>query len=307
MVVTSVFYGYITVCGIALYLCVAQWIHYCRRQVGLRQHWRNGQEQRVAIVLAVASTSVLVTMVMEIVRLYVYNEGADTVLYYTVNVLYAVSLLVMYSILWLRQRTLYSNPALSRLTNKPLRLISKYSLAVMIIIGVGLAVILCVVGDYDLSCGETCFLEMYYISLLLAPCCAQVLLLVLFLYPLIKHHKTNLVTDPRYVTLMKRVSVLTAICLTTDVTSVFVDVYIIDFVALQVNLISNLTCVILATTNWKGKLLPCYDTPHDESVHSGLKSPKTTAITFQTSSRDAIVIHEDMEGRKPQVIATTTK
>lgn len=254
MQIDSVFYVRTALCGLALYICLAQWIYCCRLQVCRER--RNSKELRMAIIVGSASTTAFITMTLETSRIYMQYSIADDILAYASTTLYALSLMLMYTIIWLRQRTFYTNPALLELTNKCTRITSKFVLVGIISVASILCVVLSLVATVG-DCDEKCYEGLYYVTLLVAPCFAQSILLSLFLHPLRKYHKTNMITDPRYVVLMKRIAILTGVCLVSDLISVLIEIYVIDFLALQVNLILNLVCIILATTNWRSRCLPC--------------------------------------------------
>lgn len=278
MLIDSVFYVHCALCGVALYLLFTQWA-YCYR---ISRRWRNSQEKNVTFLMAVISTTIPITMATETVRIYISRSpvSVNEILYYGSTMLYAISLILMYTVLWLRQRTLYSCPALFELTNKFARIVSKYVIVGLITVGVFLTLAICITDSLGYCVGE-CFENLYYVALLAAPCFAQLVLLILFLFPLLKHHQTtNLVTEHRYVCLMRRVAILTATCFISDVASAIIEFHALEFVALQANLIVNFLCIILATTNWKSRLLPCIKSYRD--TPEGMRYERSPVGACQT-------------------------
>ena len=107
---------------------------------------------------------------------------------------FGIGLLSIYVYLWLRQRALYLQPFVSCLYTKPIKLLS-WSLLFFLVTGDLLTVTLYVVSETYAGSSNGCVniqSDMGYIPHYVAAgiqIIAQVLLLALYLYPLIKHKK----------------------------------------------------------------------------------------------------------------------
>lgn len=252
--------------GVAVYLFAGQ-ITYCCRHFGCNfenLHSKKKCEEALlfaALIVAFMAICVRTALTLVTLNISIPSPFLDNILRTVIVFLYSVSLIITYSILWLRQRIIYLTPALFHLSNPKTRFLSKYF--ILYIVSTGVATFAAVTAmNFIETCFNDCFVVVLFVLVLIVwPLSCQIPLLFLMVFPLYKHQTSSQVTHHKYVRLMTRIAVLTAICLisdvTTIVTSVFVDVY---FTPQQMNLIVNLVCVTLTPINWKEKILPCFIT-----------------------------------------------
>lgn len=263
--------------SIATYLFVIQWIYY-HKKFG----WRVTKKSRKILLETVLITVAVICALSFMLSMYFFGL-LDSYYYPTiikglphglgidiVQILsFGVTLTLCYSVLWLRQRVIYANPALPHLSNKVSRIISKYFIVYVVISGLAgcLAVITTAsLGICSINCHET-FLWVIFTTW---PFTIQITLLLLMVRPLYKHHTTNMISNPKYFTLMKRIAIVTTICLISDLVTLSVHLVFCKFrIPPEVNLIVNVFCVTLIPRDWKEKMLPCFKT---KSQQQNLKS-----------------------------------
>lgn len=260
--------------GLAVYLCCTQWIYFIRKHVcrncGINRSFIQN------ILLAASCTLLVVSAAMEMIFLAYINKciivsdmsdastispkkhcsGSDVqeslangILLVCVIVLFAI-----YGVIWIRQRSIYRIPFLDHLTTNITRFISKY----FIIYGALMALLILCWFIVDPFVG----IPLAFI-LMLFPLSFQLPLLILSIYPLIKaihfNRTSTIKTDRKYVQLLKRVTILSAICIASDMTMAvsFLDPSsAVRFSLCHLDLIVNLICVNLISSDWKSRLVP---------------------------------------------------
>lgn len=257
MLFDATFYILTVLCGVAFYLLVAQLLYWrgCQQQ----QRGKKSKEGTIAILLVIASALIFIVGIIQVLRRQVVSNRTiiERTIIYTIGIgLYIIVITIVYTVIWLRQRIIYNSPALSHLTNKYSRFLSKYLIIILVITPPVEGVVIGVVINLQICTGN-CITQLFYSLIIPGTLFVQVTLLSLLIHPLLKHHMTNAITDKKYISLMRRIVVITVICLISDVTSILIDQNWIGYIPLQVNLIINLVCVIVPTTNWKSRLWPC--------------------------------------------------
>lgn len=252
------------VLGIAIYITITHWIYYFKKY-GCHVGQKSTRDLIETILLSVTSTVMLPAAVGHIIQRPLQRN--------IFNTLYGVSLLMAYIILWLRQRPLYTNRTLGHLSNKVSRFISKYCIIYIIVADTILLVIITVIRS-STTCIDECYEHVLLAILIVGPLSVQIPLLCLVVVPLCKHHRANQVTNQNFVNLIKRLVVLTTVCVLSDVTTAIVRVYanVLVFTPYQLNLLVNLLCVTFAPFNWKTKVFPCYATQNVSAAGDSVSS-----------------------------------
>lgn len=257
--------------GIAAYLFAAQLIYCCRSlrpQFGKLNPKIKTEETLLVVAPIVAFTAVGLRIALTLLALNIPSalRIVDHLLRTFIVIFYSSSLIVTYSVLWLRQRVVYLKPTLHHLSNPTTRFFSKYFIIYIVLSGI---ITFSAVSALNLieTCFDDCFVVvLFVVALVVWPLSCQIPLLILMLFPLYKHQTSNQVTHNRYVKLMIRIATLTAVCLVSDITTVVTSVYVdVYFTPQQFNLIVNLVCVTLTPINWKEKILPCCVSSSKES------------------------------------------
>lgn len=244
--------------GASFYIFVVQWVYFTTRSK--RRGWHDMAEKTETILLLIIVTldfGLLLLLAIDS-HLGVISDSNRTAFIAVSYSLYSISMQLTYSVLWLRQRVLYEHKALSHLTNKFSRFVSKYFIFFMITT-ILLVLIMYFVIVFGQVCDADCYHDFILTSQILWPCSVQMPLLVLFLHPLLKHRNTRLLNDTRYVSLMKRMVGFAATCLITDVATAIITARLyfdIQLNLLLLKLVVNPVCVILTPANWKARLFP---------------------------------------------------
>lgn len=261
-----------------IYLGIVQTLHYCKT-------FRNKSRtpgKKLSFLLSFLPVVIFIDIVLEMTRLS-YNEfhpeahaTLENVLLYLGMAFYIITLCMVYSVLWLRQRSFYTNAALNDLTNKHARLVSKYLLIVIITLST-LILICSITLLIHPSCSLTCwFMYVKYMKICF-PILTQASLLTLFFYPLLKYRTSNSVSVKKYVSLMKRVGMLTVICLLSDIVSVVIAFHWRSRLPSNLNLLTNLLCIIFSTLDWKERFIPycCHETNLSRDPADGYPASQT--------------------------------
>lgn len=270
---------------IAAYLCVVPWISHFRESGN-----RGGSKSRKRLLeVVLLSTALLSTFAATIccvlmTEMFMGNLRVRLakVLGAFCDVFYYLSLTTSYCVLWQRQRIIYTTPALSQLSNRISRGISKYFIVYIIISQVVLQAAI-VSYIYTTSCRLDLVCEMTAIAIKEAVYSVsnQIPLLCLMIFPLYRHHTTNLMTNEKYVTLMKRITIAALVCLISDITDVLVFK---DYspstlwFPQPLNMLVNLLSVTLAPIRWRAVVFPC--------VRSTNVTDLTKAEELQKQKRD---------------------
>lgn len=274
-----------TLCAIAAYLCFVQWI-YCSRQ-HVSYGWDISINFIQSILLATSSTLLFVSETAELATIvYIKNSRAfaDTWmglqlpnnntadeyesfqvladrLCHVTAIFCVATLLALHGVIWIRQRTMYRKKALAHLSNNATRFLSKYFYIYVAVVVI--SAFSCVYG-LRLTYREPRSVDIF-VLLMVCPWGVQLPLVLLFLHPLIKllrrNRSSDITTHGKYARVMKRVIVITAICMLTH-TAMAIS-YLNETVLLQLrfsllhlNLTVNLICISLIPTDRKARLVP---------------------------------------------------
>lgn len=277
---SAIFYLEIGLSVIPLYLFLMQWIYCFRKRLLCVRS--TSTKRKVDILTTMTATMGLLTVIVDSVSIHlrvnkILVPSTKRILSGALIIFFATTLLLVYSVLWLRQRSFYRNAALIHLTNKCTRFTSKYIILAIIITGCVISVVLGYVTLIH-SCSKKCELILHLVSLILLMLTSQISLLCLFIHPLMKHHKLNTVTDQRYVPLIKRICILTGICLITDIVTVAVGVTLNENIPRLLIVTVNTLCIMLSMRDWKYRIFPCVASPSKDKIPN-----ESVAPTFNDS------------------------
>lgn len=184
---------------------------------------------------------------------------------------YILSLLSMYLVLWFRQRVFYQHPRLKHLSSKLIRFVSWAMCFVMIATMLATAVIFFGVGSY-VGVIKGCTVRGPLTSsrwVMLIGCTSifQIFLLVLFIYPLMKHKREvqrsfTCKKNDIIIQLIKRATVTSILSVVSDVGFGLLILFLrreivtISTFVCDVNIVFNAICVVMSFPDWKLRLLP---------------------------------------------------
>lgn len=255
MIISNILCIQISIDAIVLYILVMEWTYVCRRKT--RKEYK--AEKKMNTLLTVATNCGFLGAISDSIRIYCRDNKLSSpgqiALHAVASFFVSTCMLLIYSILWMRQRALYTNPALHHLTNNVTRSISKYSIYVILIVGSIATIMFCSVAVFKYC--TNCERVFRYVTQLILPCVTQLTLFSLFAHPLVKNLKCNSVTDKKYVSVLKRISVITAICLAIDISLVPLGVCVNFDLTRPLYVISNLSSVMLTMSDWRIHLFPC--------------------------------------------------
>ncbi|XP_039252429.2 uncharacterized protein LOC120329716 [Styela clava] len=187
---------------------------------------------------------------------------------------YALSLMAVYLVLWLRQRTFYQHPRLKHLSSKLVRVIS-WTMCILIVTGtVSTAILFFSVGRY-VGVPDGCVVKKSEVTsirwIILIGCTTffQICLLTLFVYPLVKHNMSvrsgstcgNNKNNP-IIPLIRRATITSAICVTTDIAFALIililnrEIVTMSTFIYDVNIVINTMLIIFSFPDWKIRLMP---------------------------------------------------
>lgn len=196
-----------------------------------------------------------------------------------------ISLVTVYIFLWFRHKLVYSHPTLEVLRTpfvQVLRVITIFC----IIVGTSAVVVLYVIVTdlkaVEYGCEYNTSIPLYNVRyyIVISVCCLiQLLLLWLFVYPLILHHKSSehLNISSRIIPTMKRVIAATLVSgfsdLTVGITSaIHQDLYNVLNILYSLNAIVNVVCIFGSYANWKQRLFPMLKTAELGSNKSSVRT-----------------------------------
>ncbi|XP_039252316.2 uncharacterized protein LOC120329660 [Styela clava] len=187
---------------------------------------------------------------------------------------YALSLIAVYLVLWLRQRTFYQHPRLKHLSSKLIRVIS-WTMCILIVTGMGsTAILFFAVGRY-VGVPNGCVVQKSKLTsirwIILIGCTTffQICLLTLFVYPLVKHNMSvrsgstggDKKKNP-IIPLIQRATITSAICVATDIAFALIililkrEIVTMSTFIYDVNIVINAMCMIFSFPDWKVRLMP---------------------------------------------------
>ncbi|XP_039263103.1 uncharacterized protein LOC120339098 [Styela clava] len=270
--------------AISLYIAVAQ-VMYCfiivrqrrKRKIESKRGHGSTSEPRDLFVNTL-NTLVVIAAVFAFMRCgfdfcWVMERFTDLTCEFSIKfkkTCYAISMLCVYLVLWLRQRIFYRNPHLEHLSTRTVRFIS-WSLSVLLVTGILFLGIFYLTTAIYVGTPNGCavvknpitVVRWYLLMFLMVP--FQVCLLALYSYPLIKH---MLVCDAiagnadHVIPLIRRAAVAAGFCALTDISfAVIFLVYEQEEITLttflyDVNVVINVLGLILSFQNWQVRLVP---------------------------------------------------
>lgn len=200
------------------------------------------------------------------------NFGCDISIKFKV-VAYGISIFTIYLVLWVRQRIFYADPRLKHLSSKFIRSVSWLMVFFLLISGLG-AIVLFLIGAEDIGTPLGCRTvatnfspEIRYAILIAFTVVFQVCFLGLFIYPLVKHYQSTRMPENAHdrdnpiIKLVKRATTIAILCMLTDVISVIIAIFIgsdgsASILLYDVNIVVNLSFLILSFPDWRMRLMP---------------------------------------------------
>ena len=189
-----------------------------------------------------------------------------------------LTFVLVYTFLWLRQRTFYTSPSTQHLTNRCTRFLSAYFLCLVLIVAFINPILYNTTQWFEKSI-KGCKIKQsivteatHWTMFAIVTFCFHVILLALFLHPLMVHrsmlekrHAVNGASrrTDNIVRLIRRAFVIALICVISDVLYVVVNVTLVTDRNLVPRLVSdgnillNIFCIILLFTDWREKLIVC--------------------------------------------------
>ena len=228
----------------------------------------------------------------------------------------AIAILGIYVFLWIRQRFCYSDPAMAHLSSRATRYLSIASLALLILAQLVGSVLFLATRFYKITyrgCynyANTIPAELPWIWNILGTLGSQIMLLLLFLYPLTRHKSLVSSTTPfrTFLPVIQRAMVTASICVVSDLVSSLLILLVSDTddiiptLAYDISIVINVICVILSYSDWKSRIFAPFRCRYhnrrtangEPSVYGMMKStgangsrkaPLSSPIGFRNSPR----------------------
>lgn len=187
-------------------------------------------------------------------------------------VFWTLTTFFVYFVLWCRQRCVYNNPSMEHITNKFTRFLSVLVAIVFVPTHITNGVLLAI-SQKGVNTPEGCKeVPLFGRSLLpvltsvsLTLVAAQLLLMLLLAYPLVRHVKRTRITSTgaNIWPLIKRTCLLSIICVVTDAFGpigimLAKDIQAFKFLYFGASLIVDIICININFSDWKERLLPFY-------------------------------------------------
>ena len=177
----------------------------------------------------------------------------------------------VYLFFWTRQRFCYSEPAMQHLSTKSTKIISWTSVLILLLAEVLGSILFLVTRKYTKSHGMCIVkqttripLSLAWIWMTITSLCFRLLLAYLFIYPLVKHkHLTAFKSGFNdFLPLIKRTTIVTVICIVTDVINGMLNLFIrnqvISTVFYDTSLLTNVVCILFSFGDWKQQISICH-------------------------------------------------
>lgn len=179
----------------------------------------------------------------------------------------------IYLVLWMKQRTFYEDPRLKHLSSKFTRILSVF-IAVLLAVAVLGTYVLFAVGVEYVGSPYGCLIRgviagvttLRNVILIVGTIFFQLCFLGLFLYPLIKHQMNIRIAKPlneqnRIIKLIKRSTILTAVCIVSDLLSAITVIFVDDrgsvkVLVYDIDIVINVISVILCFVDWRDRVMP---------------------------------------------------
>lgn len=239
---------------------------------------------------------------------------------------FQLSILASYFVFWLKQRMFYQNSRLKHLSSGLTRALSWLMLVFMMlcfIVSISCFLFGITYEGTPLGCKVVVVNimgERRWILLIVSTVIYQTSCLILFIYPLARHHrnfnnkkasrssmsgKNN--SNPGYgrnsvIKLVKRAAITTIICIGTDLLCAVITPFLgkvgsADVLLYDVDIVTNSLCLIFSFPDWKMKLMPwrikrrkgteC-DIPLSKSIHSsGVETTASRSVNRRQGSIDS--------------------
>lgn len=290
MSLSAEFWAQLTLNVVPMYFFIMQ-SFYCHRTQGLCD-CKVARLRKINTILTVSIGCGLTAVLIDTVRIYLrettsFSQDAQRVLQIFMTAFFGVGIFLLYSVLLLRQRALYSNKALLHLSNKFTRFVSNYGIFIVMTVGILLTIFVSFFPRLEL-CNEECTKILLIVTLIVIPAIIQISLLALLVYPITKHNTFNSRAGLRQLAVTKRISVITGVCLICHFATAILRVFVLTEIPRQLNLISNQVCVLLSTVDWKSRIFPCSATrPRTSNLPEPSSSHRQT-ITQNQNGNDEI-------------------
>ena len=212
----------------------------------------------------------------------------------------------VYLFLWLRQRVFFIHPSLQTLNNKLVQCFSKGILIVWLLYFIAIGVSYFVGIKYRFNTKLGCLpkkkslvqFRFFLISWAVAAVIMQIILLVLFLFPIVKrisgwnhrnnpnHHNYGLLRRVKKAVILTSISLVSDVLLSFIVTTFFYAENSNNAIFLvSLNLVINHLVTIVCFDNWK-KLLWPWNSKSSENVSVKRKKSEMTSSNFLTINRN---------------------
>ncbi|XP_077966340.1 uncharacterized protein LOC144419946 [Styela clava] len=212
---------------------------------------------------------------------------------------YALFLLIVYLILWLRQRIFYQHPQLKHLSSRTIKILS-WTMSIVLVIGVFFTGVLYLVTAIYIGTPIGCqvvknsWTSIRYYVLIIVTVFFQVCLLGLYSYPLIQHKRTSRSISQKknlVIPLIRRAEIAAGCCVATDVAIALIflrpiwngQVVTLSTLLYDVNNIVNLIAAIFAFPNWRNRLMPWKIGEEEKARLAGNESSTQNQGTSETN------------------------
>ena len=182
----------------------------------------------------------------------------------------SVAVYSIYAFLWMRQQFFYAEPAIQHLSRPLIRALSWGALGFLtlaLLIGIVLFLVTRFYQMTEHGClnhHNTIPPVIPWIFVGTATVLSQLILFALFVYPLLQHRSqldaSSRFNFSRFVPLIKRVAMATAICIISDIIALLLIVLVKDqddiirILAYDVSLVVNVICVMASFSDWWNRL-----------------------------------------------------
>ena len=232
------------------------------------------------------------------------------------NITFAAGSGLVYLFLWFRQRVFYIHPSLNTLNNKVVKTASTSIMVIWVLYFVSLWILTFLFVQHHFNREGGCLIKesfQYILPVLVWSWCIvsilmQILLLVLFIYPIMKqtswqnqqNHESNSCLKKR----VKKAVIFTLICLLTDLLSVILSqiFYVrkanIAIFPFTLNLVTNHLITIACFDNWKQLFWPWKLKPRkqlDVTKSERISSISTPSIPNQSRGNQSSRYYIDKE------------
>lgn len=245
-----------------------------------RNTWNGGKQavkMRICSILCALTGTLMFAskLVFQILHLLPYELHFCAVMKNVIFVLMTWTLVFIFLLLWLRQRSFYVHPSMKHLTSSVTRFLSGLTVVLILATGIVVPALFGLARYFVVSTSGCHFVEDTYLAYLYLVVTALISiifhgsLLYLFICPIIRHNTALAPTDNLsrsnpvggLTPVIKRAVLVTAVCVVSDIT-IFISTPLLssnediqtiieDFIVL-----ANIICMTLTFVNWKERLFP---------------------------------------------------